>query len=78
MQVEVGAVVEGTVTGITKFGAFVDMGINVKGLIQVSKMANRFVKDPAEVVHIQQQVMVRVLEIDHERGRVALQLIDQP
>ena len=78
MQVEVGAVVEGTVTGITKFGAFVDMGIKVKGLIHVSKMANRFVKDPAEVVHIQQQVMVRVLEIDHERGRVALQLIDQP
>ena len=73
-----GMEVPGVITNITKFGAFVDMGIKVKGLIHVSKMANRFVKDPAEVVHIQQQVMVRVLEIDHERGRVALQLIDQP
>lgn len=73
-----GMEVPGVITNITKFGAFVDMGIKVKGLIHVSKMANRYVKDPAEVVHIQQQVMVRVLEIDHERGRVALQLIDQP
>lgn len=73
-----GMEVPGVITNITKFGAFVDMGIKVKGLIHVSKMANHFVKDPAEVVHIQQQVMVRVLEIDHERGRVALQLIDQP
>ena len=73
-----GMEVPGVITNITKFGAFVDMGIKVKGLIHVSKMATRFVKDPAEVVHIQQQVMVRVLEIDHERGRVALQLIDQP
>ena len=51
------------------------MGIKVKGLVHVSQMADRYVKDPAEVVHIQEQVMVRVLDIDEERGRVALRLV---
>ena len=63
------------VTNITKFGCFVDMGIKVKGLIHVSQLADHFVKDPAEVVHIQQKVTVRVLDIDDERQRVALKLI---
>lgn len=70
-----GMEVPGVVTNITKFGCFVDMGIKVKGLVHISHMADHYVKDPAEVVHIQQQVMVRVLNIDEERGRVALQLI---
>lgn len=70
-----GMEVPGVVTNITKFGCFVDMGIKVKGLVHVSQMADHFVKDPAEVVHIQQQVMVKVLDIDEERGRVALKLI---
>lgn len=70
-----GMEVPGVVTNITKFGCFVDMGIKVKGLVHISHMADHFVKDPSEVVHIQQQVMVKVLEIDEERGRVALQLI---
>lgn len=70
----------GVVTNITKFGCFVDMGIKVKGLVHVSQMADHFVKDPAEVVHIQQQVTVRVLDVDEERGRVALRLVsaDKP
>ncbi|MDD6122909.1 MAG: Tex family protein [Bacteroidales bacterium] len=70
----------GVVTNITKFGCFVDMGIKVKGLVHVSQMADHFVKDPAEVVHIQQQVTVRVLDVDEERGRVALRLLaaDKP
>lgn len=72
-----GMEVPGVVTNITKFGAFVDMGIKVKGLIHVSQMADRYVKDPAEVVHIQQQVIVRVLDIDDERGRVALKLLSK-
>ena len=67
--------VPGVVTNITRFGCFVDMGIKVKGLVHVSQMADRFVKDPAEVVHIQQQVIVRVIDIDEERGRVALRLV---
>ena len=70
-----GMEVPGVVTNITKFGCFVDMGIKVKGLVHISQMADHFVKDPAEVVHIQQQVMVKVLDIDEERGRVALKLI---
>lgn len=70
-----GMEVPGVVTNITKFGCFVDMGIKVKGLVHISHMADHYVKDPAEVVHIQQQVLVRVLDIDEERGRVALQLI---
>ena len=70
-----GMEVPGVVTNITKFGCFVDMGIKVKGLVHISQLADHYVKDPAEVVHIQQQVMVRVLDIDEERGRVALKLI---
>lgn len=70
-----GMEVPGVVTNITKFGCFVDMGIKVKGLVHISQMADHFVKDPAEVVHIQQQVMVRVLDIDEERGRIALKLL---
>lgn len=70
-----GMEVPGVVTNITKFGCFVDMGIKVKGLVHISQMADHYVKDPAEVVHIQQQVMVRVIDIDEERGRVALKLI---
>ena len=72
-----GMEVPGVVTNITKFGCFVDMGIKVKGLVHISHMANHYVKDPAEIVHIQQQVMVKVLDIDEERGRVALQLISE-
>lgn len=70
-----GIEVPGVVTNITKFGCFVDMGIKVKGLVHISQMADHYVKDPAEVVHIQQQVIVRVIDIDEERGRVALKLI---
>lgn len=72
-----GMEVPGVVTNITKFGCFVDMGIKVKGLVHISHMANHFVKDPTEIVHIQQQVMVKVIDIDEERGRVALQLINE-
>ncbi len=71
-DLEPGMTLPGVVTNITKFGCFVDMGIKVKGLVHVSQLADRYVKDPAEVVHIQQQVTVKVLEIDEERGRVSL------
>lgn len=67
--------VPGVVTNITNFGCFVDMGIKVKGLVHVSQMADHYVKDPAKEVNIQQQVLVRVIEIDEERGRVALKLV---
>jgi len=72
-----GMEVPGVVTNITKFGCFVDMGIKVNGLVHVSQMAGHFVKDPSEVVHIQQKVIVRVLDIDDERGRVSLKLVSE-
>lgn len=67
-------IVPGVVTNITNFGCFVDMGIKVKGLVHVSQLADRFVKNPAEIVSIQQKVRVKVLEIDERRGRVALSM----
>jgi len=62
------------VTNITRFGAFVDLGIKQDGLIHISQLADRFVKDPADVVALGQQLKVRVLEIDTKRNRIALSL----
>ena len=64
----------GIVTNVTKFGAFVDIGVHQDGLIHISQLADRFVKDPAEVVKVRQQVMVRLLEIDPQRKRISLSL----
>ena len=64
----------GIVTNVTKFGAFVDVGVHQDGLVHISQLADRFVKDPSEVVKVRQQVMVRVLEIDLPRKRIALSL----
>jgi len=64
------------VTNITRFGAFVDLGIKVDGLIHISQLADRFVKDPGEVVRLGQQLTVRVVEIDSNRKRIALSLKD--
>jgi uncharacterized protein len=71
-----GMKVPGIVTNVTKFGAFVDIGVHQDGLIHISRLADRFVKDPAEIVKVRQQVMVRVLEVDQERKRIALSLKD--
>lgn len=62
------------ITNITKFGAFADVGIKQDGLIHISQLADRFVKDVGEIVQIGQKVMVRVLEIDIERNRIALSM----
>ncbi|NTV13018.1 MAG: RNA-binding transcriptional accessory protein [Desulfobulbaceae bacterium] len=62
----------GIVTNVTKFGAFVDIGVHQDGLVHISQLADRFVRDPAEVVKVRQQVLVRVLEVDPERKRIAL------
>lgn len=73
-DLEVGMTVPGVVTNITRFGCFVDMGIKVKGLVHISQMADHFVKDPTDVVHIQQQITVRVLDIDRDRQRINLSM----
>ncbi len=62
----------GIVTNITNFGAFVDIGVHQDGLVHISQLADRFVKDPNEVVKLHQHVKVRVLEVDHRRKRISL------
>ncbi|MCI5147154.1 MAG: S1 RNA-binding domain-containing protein, partial [Candidatus Electrothrix sp. AR3] len=64
----------GIVTNVTRFGAFVDVGVHQDGLVHISQMADRFVKDPNEVVKVGLEVMVRVLEVDKLRKRIALSL----
>ena len=65
-------VLEGVVTNVTAFGAFVDVGVHQDGLVHVSQLADRFVRDPAEVVHRGQRLKVRVLEVDLARKRISL------
>ena len=64
----------GIVTNITQFGAFVDIGIKQNGLVHVSEMADRFVENALEVLKVGQEVKARVIEVDENRGRVALSL----
>ncbi|NUU31318.1 Tex family protein [Arthrobacter sp. C9C5] len=75
-----GMVLEGTVTNVAAFGAFVDVGVHQDGLVHVSALANRFVSDPREVVKSGQVVRVKVLEADPERKRISLtlRLDDEP
>ncbi|MBR3454988.1 MAG: RNA-binding transcriptional accessory protein [Bacteroidaceae bacterium] len=65
----------GIVTNITNFGAFVDIGVHQDGLIHISQMADRYVRDPNEIVHLHQHIKVRVLEVDHKRNRISLKLV---
>nr|WP_321491336.1 Tex family protein [uncultured Desulfobacter sp.] len=67
-------VVPGIVTNVTAFGAFVDIGVHQDGLIHISQLADRFVKDPNEIVKVRQQVTVRVLEVDIPRKRISLSM----
>ena len=69
-----GMVLNGIITNITNFGAFVDLGIKQNGLIHVSEMSDTFIKNPAEVVSIHQQVKVRIVSLDMERKRIQLSL----
>ena len=73
-DLSVGMVLPGIVNNITAFGAFVDIGIKDSGLVHVSQMADKFIKNPSEVVSLNQQVMVRVVEVDMQRKRVALSM----
>ncbi|MFN4813382.1 MAG: Tex family protein [Bacteroidota bacterium] len=73
-DLQLGMVIPGIVTNITKFGCFVDVGVKQDGLVHISQMANQFVDDPNKVVKIQQQVMVKVVEVDIERKRIALSM----
>ncbi len=71
-DLHVGMTLPGIVTNITAFGAFVDIGVHQDGLVHVSQLSNKFVKDPNEVVKVSQKVHVKVTEIDVARKRIAL------
>jgi uncharacterized protein len=64
----------GIVTNVTAFGAFVDVGVHQDGLVHISQMADRFVKDPSKIVKVQQKVHVTVLDVDRERNRISLSM----
>jgi uncharacterized protein len=63
---------EGVVTNVTNFGAFVDIGVHQDGLVHISMMSHRFIKDPRELVKAGDVVKVKVLEVDLQRRRIAL------
>ncbi|WP_435355352.1 Tex family protein [Emticicia sp. SJ17W-69] len=69
-----GMVLPGIVTNITAFGCFVDVGVHQDGLVHLSQMANRYIKDPNEVVKVHQKVQVKVMEIDISRKRIGLSM----
>jgi len=69
-----GMVLPGIVTNITAFGCFVDIGVHQDGLVHISQLADRFVKDPNEVVQLNQKVMVKVMEVDASRKRISLSM----
>jgi uncharacterized protein len=69
-----GMVLEGSVTNVTNFGAFVDIGVHQDGLVHISELADRYVRDPREIVKVGQVVKVRVLSVDPDLKRIALSL----
>lgn len=73
-DLHVGMVLPGIITNITKFGAFVDIGVHQDGLVHISQLANKFVSDAGEVVKLHQHVQVKVIEIDNRRNRISLSM----
>ena len=69
-----GMIVPGIINNVTNFGAFVDIGIKHNGLIHISNLANQYVSNPADIVSLHQQVNVKILAVDKERGRIQLSL----
>lgn len=75
-DLKIGMVLPGVINNITKFGAFVDIGIKESGLVHISQIVDRFIKDPAEVLKLNQQVKVKVMDVDESRKRVSLSMKD--
>jgi len=67
----------GIVTNVVNFGAFVDIGVHQDGLVHISQLANKFVKDPSTIVKVGQHVTVTVMEVDADRRRIALSMKKQ-
>ena len=77
-DVREGMTLEGVVTNVTAFGAFVDIGIHQDGLVHVSELADRFIRDPAEVVKAGDRIKVRVIGVDKARNRISLSARSNP
>jgi uncharacterized protein len=77
-HLEEGMALEGVVSNVTNFGAFVDIGVHQDGLVHISELSQRFVRDPREVVHVGQVVQVRVLGVDQALQRISLSMKLQP
>lgn len=77
-DLKVGMTLPGIVTNVTAFGAFVDVGVHQDGLVHISHLADKFIKDPNEVVSVQQKVKVTVVEVDIPRKRIALSMKSNP
>jgi uncharacterized protein len=77
-DLKIGAKLPGLVTNVTNFGAFVDIGVHQDGLVHISHLSDKFVKDPKEVVTVQQKVMVTVVEVDVPRKRIGLSMKSDP
>ena len=75
-DLNIGMILPGIVTNVTNFGAFVDVGVKQDGLVHISQLANKFVKNPADVVKLQQQVQVKVVDVDKARSRIQLSMKD--
>jgi uncharacterized protein len=73
-EVTVGLILPGVVTNLTRFGAFIDIGVKQDGLVHVSEIANRYISDPSEALKLGQKVQVKVLEVDLSRKRIALSI----
>ncbi len=77
-DLKVGMLLPGIVTNVTNFGAFVDVGVHQDGLVHISHLSDRFIKDPNQVVAVQQKVKVTVVEVDVQRKRIALSMKTDP
>ncbi len=73
-DVHVGMIIPGQVTNLTRFGAFVDIGVKQDGLVHVSEIAHKYITDPGEVLKLNDKVMVKVTEVDIPRKRIALSI----
>jgi uncharacterized protein len=68
----------GIVTNVVAFGAFVDMGVHQDGLVHISELSDRYVKNPADIVKVNQKVMVTIINVDIDRGRISLSMKTSP
>ena len=77
-DLKIGMKLPGLVTNVTRFGAFVDVGVHQDGLVHISQLSDKFVDDPSKVVRVQQTVQVTVVELDLNRKRIGLSMKSDP